>query len=133
MRPTEKRIFIPRRTDDLIPDAIPWIGKVVTVDGWFTPWDPEAEAYVEDETQLSGYVVEFSADVPEYELVMPPEPNLPYRLKMSIYQGKDLFTYFDPYKPGVFAEYSEDPERSNLGDDTVIGRFQVLMRWLCGT
>lgn len=71
---SEKRFFIPRRVDDLIPEAIPWIGKSVTVDGWFPPWDAP-----DDETRLRGHVIEFEADVPEYELISCTGPGLLFK------------------------------------------------------
>ena len=62
----EKRMFQPRRTDDLVERARPWIGKVVTVESWHSN-TAMRDKYPNDE--WVGYILEFYGDIPESELL----------------------------------------------------------------
>ena len=68
----EKRFFCPVRTDDLKPDALPWVGKWVTVESWHTNYNKK---YPLDE--IVGFVKEMCFDIPESELLLikPPCPT----------------------------------------------------------
>ena len=61
----EKRLFVPRITEDLVERAKAWIGKVVTVERWHENVAMKLN-YPKD--KLVGYVLEFHADIPESEL-----------------------------------------------------------------
>ena len=63
---SERRLFKPRITDDLVERAEKWIGKIVTVESWHDNVTMRLN-YPEDE--LVGYVLEFHADIPESELL----------------------------------------------------------------
>ena|ERR1035437_4935016 len=65
----EKRIFVPKRTDDLEPECLPWIGKQVTVRSWHS--NLIFDKYPDDERV--GYILEFKHDVPESELLITKE------------------------------------------------------------
>lgn len=61
-----KRVFQPKRTDDLAERCKPWIGKEVTVQSWHCNISMR-DRYPDDE--LVGFIAEFAADVPESELL----------------------------------------------------------------
>jgi len=63
-----RRVFIPKRTDDLAERCKHWVGREVTVLSWHSNVSMR-DLYPEDE--LVGYVNEFCADVPESELQDP--------------------------------------------------------------
>jgi hypothetical protein len=64
-----RRFFQPTRTDDLREDAKPWVGKWVTVQSWHSLYSPYLrERYPNDE--WVGFVMEFSGDIPESELLI---------------------------------------------------------------
>jgi hypothetical protein len=60
-----KRTFNPKRTDDLHPRAVPFIGKVVTVESWHDNVSMR-DQYPDD--KCVGFVKEFALDIPESEL-----------------------------------------------------------------
>lgn len=61
-------LFKPKRTDDLKPRVLPWVGRVVTVLSWHENVSMR-DKYPDDE--CVGFVEEFSADIPRSELVNP--------------------------------------------------------------
>lgn len=62
----ERRIFQPTRTDDLRPECLPFVGKIVTVKSWHSNSNKN---YPDDD--LVGLVREFGWDIPESEIVKP--------------------------------------------------------------
>lgn len=70
----ERRFFCPKRTDDLVSRAIPFVNKWVTVDGWHENISMTIN-YPND--QRVGFVYDFSGDIPESELLTfcPGEPH----------------------------------------------------------
>lgn len=68
----QKRIFKPKRVDDLIDRAIPYIGKEVTVIGWHENIAMK-DLYPDDEEV--GFVEEFMSDIPKSELEVQPLKN----------------------------------------------------------
>jgi hypothetical protein len=65
---TERRIFRPRRTDDLVSRVKPWVGQTVTVRWWHPIVTEEIQQQFPGDTQL-GWMVEPSAYAPESELL----------------------------------------------------------------
>ena len=61
-----KRIFIPKRTDDLTVRALPFVGKEVTVRSWHSITPSYKSKYPDDDKV--GFVEEFAGDIPESEL-----------------------------------------------------------------
>lgn len=62
----ERRIFVPKRTDDLAERCKPWIGKTVTVQSKHDNVSMQ-DKYPDDDTV--GFVREFAADIPMSELL----------------------------------------------------------------
>lgn len=63
---SEKRMFRPKRIDDLKKDVLPYIGKEVTVLSWHQNISMK-ETHPED--KCVGFVKEFCLDIPKSELV----------------------------------------------------------------
>lgn len=63
----ERRFFAPKRTDDLVARALPFVNTWVTVDGWHE--NISMTGNYPDDARV-GFVHDFRGDIPESELLI---------------------------------------------------------------